>query len=98
MFAKKFVEPSDFDSNAYVDFVNKMIVVTKIRNSKFCARAITAKQIEKLKPKNMLALLLKHRDYFLAEKMVEVLNLRKLTSQIYEDWTGTMIKVSKLSE
>jgi len=34
----------------------------------------------------------------LAEKMVEVLNLRKLTSLIYEDWTATMIKVSKLSE
>jgi hypothetical protein len=75
-----------------------MIVVTRIRNSTFCARSITAKQFEKLKPKNLLTLLLKHRDYFLAEKMVEVLNLRKLTSLIYEDWTATMIKTSKLDE
>lgn len=32
-FAKKFVDPVDFDANRYVNTVKHMIVLTKLRNS-----------------------------------------------------------------
>jgi hypothetical protein len=62
-FAKKFVDPKQFDPNRYVNTVKHMIVLTKLRNSKKCGRAITMKQFEKFKPKNILRLLIKHREY-----------------------------------
>ena len=40
-FAKKFTERVDFDADKYVNVVNHMIVLTKLRHSKICPRAIT---------------------------------------------------------
>ncbi len=42
-FAKTFSDPQDYDSNKYVNIVKHMIVLTKIRNSQSCARAMTYK-------------------------------------------------------
>ena len=75
-FAKKFVDASTFDANRYVNVVKHMAVLTKLRNSPLCARAITFKQIDKFKPKNVLRLLLKYRDYKLAITMIDMLNLK----------------------
>lgn len=41
-----------------------------------CARAITFKQFEKFKAKNILKQMLKFRDYKLALLMIEQLNLK----------------------
>ena len=40
-FAKKFSDPNDFDPNRYVNVVKHMIVLSKLRNSGVCSRAIT---------------------------------------------------------
>lgn len=42
-FAKTFPEASEYDSNKYVNIVKHMIVLTKLRHSMICARAITYK-------------------------------------------------------
>lgn len=42
-FAKTFSDPAEYDSNKYVNIVKHMIVLTKIRNSQQCARAMTYK-------------------------------------------------------
>jgi len=97
-FAKKFTEPSDFDPNRYVNVVKHMIVLTKLRHSKVCARAITYNQFEKYKPKRMLKLLYKFRDYPLALTLIDNLDFKQYLPQVYEDWTITMLKVSNLQE
>lgn len=78
-FAKTFSDPNDFDPNKYVNIVKHMIVITKLRNSTMSGRAITYKQFEKFKAKNILKLLLKQRDYKLALTMIEQLNLKQYT-------------------
>lgn len=70
-FAKTFPEASEYDSNKYVNIVKHMVVLTKLRNSPNCARAITYKQFEKFKAKNILKLMLKFRDYRLALLLIE---------------------------
>lgn len=40
-FAKKYADPANMNPNEYVDVVKHSIVLTKIRNSKLLARAIT---------------------------------------------------------
>ena len=106
-FAKTFADPQDFDANKYVNVVKHMIVLTKLRNSQNvsrlvltlqCARAITFKQFEKFKAKNVLRLLLKHRDYKLALQVIEQLNLKQYAPMVYEDWCQTMVKHSSLPE
>lgn len=62
-FARKFSESSEFDPNRYVNVVKHMIVLSKLRHSQICGRAITYNQFEKYKPKRMLKLLYKFRDY-----------------------------------
>ena len=42
-FAKKFLDPTDYDSSRYVNYVKHLVVLTKMRNSTVCARAITYK-------------------------------------------------------
>lgn len=97
-FAKKFVDPNDFDPNRYVNIVKNMIILTKLRNSSCCARAITFKQFEKFKAKNILKLLLKYRDYKLAITLIDTLNLKSQLPQVYEDWCVSMLKYSRLEE
>ena len=97
-FAKKFSDPKDFDPNRYVNVVKHMIVLTKLRHSEVCSRAITYKQFEKYKPKRMLKLLYKFRDYQHALTLIDNLNYKQYLPQVYEDWTSTMLKVSKLQE
>lgn len=46
----------------------------------------------------MVKLLLKYRDYGLAETLVEMLNKKNLMSGIYEDWCAQMLKYSKKPE
>lgn len=75
-FAKKFSEPSDFDPNRYVNVVKHMIVLSKLRNSEICARAITYTQFEKYKPKRVLKLLYKFRDYKHALTLIDNLNFK----------------------
>jgi hypothetical protein len=70
-FAKTFPEASGYDSNKYVETTKNLIVLTKLRNSQNCGRAITYKQFEKFKSKNILKLLLRFRDYRLALLMIE---------------------------
>ena len=57
-----------------------------MRNSQSCARAITYKQYEKFKAKNLLKLVIKYRDYRLALIMIEELNLKQYISTVYDDW------------
>jgi hypothetical protein len=40
-FAKTFTDASDFDPNRYVNVAKHMIVLTHLRHSKVCGRAIT---------------------------------------------------------
>ena len=40
-FAKKYIDAQDFDPNRYVNVVKHMIVLTKLRHSSICPRAIT---------------------------------------------------------
>ena len=75
-FAKTFPEAKDFDSKQYVDMVRTLLVLSKIRNSATCARAITYKQFKQLMPKTLLRQLLKFRDYKLAMEMIEQLDLK----------------------
>ena len=70
-FAKTFPEASTFDSNEYVEKIKTLVVLTKLRNSSQCARAITFKQFDKFKAKNVLKLMLRLRDYHLATVMIE---------------------------
>jgi len=84
-FAKKFVETTKFDPQKYVDRMNFSIVLTKLRNSSRMPRAITFHQLKSLKPKNILPLLLKYRDFALATVIVEMLRLNKL-NVVYEEW------------
>lgn len=84
-FAKKFVDPSKMDPNKYVDIVKYSIVLTKLRNSAKMSRAITFHQMKSFKPKNLLPLLLKYRDFALATMVVEMLRLDKL-NLVYEEW------------
>lgn len=92
-FAKKFCDPTEFDPNRYVDLVKHSIVLTKMRNSPNFARAITFAQLKQFKPKNIIKLLLKFRDYRLAILVIEQLNLKNL-SIVYEDWCTQMLKHS----
>ena len=65
-FAKKYIDAQDFDpdrSKRYVDVVKHMTVLTKLRHSNICPRAITYQQFEKYTPGKMLKLLFKFRDY-----------------------------------
>jgi len=59
---------------------------------------MTYKQFEKFKAKNVLRLLLKHRDYKLALQIVEHLNLKQYAPMVYEDWCQTMVKHSALPD
>ena len=70
-FAKKFCDPADFSPDQYVDVVKHSIVLTKMRNSPQFSRAITYTQLDKFKPKNMIKLLIKYRDYKLAILVIE---------------------------
>ena len=98
-FAKTFIEAQDYDSNKYVNIVKHMIVLTKLRTTQVgVARAITFKQLEKFKPKNILKLLLKYRDYQLALTVIEQLNLKQYVSSVYEEWCQTMIKYSSAND
>ena len=97
-FAKKFSDPNDFDPNRYVNVVKHMIVLTKLRHSSVCARAITYQQFEKYKPKRILKLLYKFRDYKHALTLIDNLNFKQYLPQVYEDWTSTMLRVSQLAE
>lgn len=97
-FAKTFPEAGGYESNNYVNIVKHMVVLTKLRNSMNCSRAITYRQFERFKAKNILKLLLKFRDYRLALLMIDQLNLKQYTSMVYDDWCSTMIKYSKLSD
>jgi len=97
-FAKTFPEASGYDSNKYVDMVKHLVVLTKLRNSLNCARAITYKQFQGIKSKNFLKLLLKFRDYRLALLMIDQLKLKQHQAMIYDDWCSTMIRYSKLSD
>jgi hypothetical protein len=54
-----------------------MIVLSKLRNSDICGRAITYQQFEKYKPKRMLKLLYKFRDYKQALTLIENLNFKQ---------------------
>lgn len=60
-------------------------MLTKLRNSARMSRAITYHQFKSLKPKNLLPMLLKFRDFALATTVVEMLRLDKL-NLIYEEW------------
>jgi len=53
--------------------------------------------LQKFKPKNMVKVLLKYRDYGLAITMIEHLNLKNL-SLVYEDWCSQMLRHSKQSD
>ena len=75
-FAKKFSDSNDFDPNRYVNVVKHMIVLAKLRHSKVCARAITYQQFEKYKPKRVLKLLYKFRDYKHALTLIDNLNFK----------------------
>jgi hypothetical protein len=75
-----------------------MIVLSKLRHSTICPRAITYQQFEKYKPKNMLKLFYKFRDYKQALTLIDNLNLKQYLPQVYEDWTSTMLRGSKLQE
>jgi len=97
-FAKKFSDAQDFDPNRYVNVVKHMIVLSKLRDSNICGRAVTYTQFEKYKPKRMLKLLYKFRDYKHAITLIENLNYKQFLPQVYEDWTSTMLKVSTLQE
>ena len=81
-----------------MNVVKHLIVLTKLRNSEICGRAVTYQQFEKYKPKRMLKLLYKFRDYKHALTLIENLNFKQYLPQVYEDWTSTMLKVSKLPE
>ena len=97
-FAKTFPEASTFDSNEYVEKVKTLVVLTKLRNSPNCARAITYKQFDKFKAKNVLKLMLRFRDYHLAIVMIEHLNLKQYLSMVYDDWCQNLIRHSQASE
>ena len=98
-FAKTFPEAAGaFDSNEYVEKVKTLVVLTKIRNSPNCARAITYKQFDKFKAKNVLRLMLRFRDYHLAIVMIEHLNLKQYISLVYDDWCQNLIRHSTCSE
>lgn len=84
-FAKKFTEPSQFDPNLFVNLMKQSIVLTKLRNAKNLPRAITYTQFEVFKAKNIVKLLLKHRDFALAALVIEHLNLTNISS-VYEEW------------
>lgn len=69
-FAKKFCDASRIGENKfkdlsskYVNVVKHSIVLTKLRSSQIFARAMTYKQFENVKAKNMIRPLLKFRDY-----------------------------------
>ena len=97
-FAKTFPEASGYEASKYVEITKNLLVLTKLRNSQNCSRAITYKQFEKFKPKNVLKLLLKFRDYRLALLMIDQLGLKQYVSMVYDDWCQTMIKYSRASE
>lgn len=59
---------------------------------------MTYKQFTTYKPKNVLKLLLKYRDYKLAMTMVDILGLKQLQSVVYEDWCISMLKYSTLPD
>ena len=84
-FAKKFTTPTEFDPNRYVNLVKHSIVLTNMRYSDNFARAITFAELKVFKPKNVVRLLLKFRDYRLAIKVIELLNLKSL-HLVYEDF------------
>jgi hypothetical protein len=75
------------------------VILSKIRNSSTCARAITYNQFKHLKPKTLLTQLLRFRDYQLAMDMIEHLDLKQYTYMIYDDWCQSLIRHStSLSE
>jgi hypothetical protein len=75
-FAKKFVDPNDFDPAEYVNLVRATIVYTKLRHSKVFPRSITKMQGDLVKPKNLLKQVVKFRDYALALQLVDQANMR----------------------
>jgi hypothetical protein len=81
------------DPNTYVDVVKFSIALTKLRNSTKMSRAITYHQLKSFKPKNLLPLLLKYRDFALATMLVEMLRLDKL-NLVYEEWCIQMLRYS----
>ena len=85
------------DPYEYVILVKYSIVLTKLRNSSKMSRAITYHQLKQLKPKNLLPLLLKYRDFALATVLVEMLRLDKL-NVVYEEWCIQMLRYSTQAE
>lgn len=90
-FAKKFTEPAKLDPNIYVNSVKHAIVLTKLRNAKNLARAITYHQFKTFKAKNIVKLIIKHREFALASFVIEQLNLTNISS-VYEEWCIQMLK------
>lgn len=81
-----------------MNVVKHMVVLSKMRHSQVCARAVTYQQFEKYKPKRMLKLLYKFRDYKHALTLIDNLNFKQYLPQVYEDWTSTMLRVSSLPD
>ena len=88
-FAKKFLDPTDYETSRYVNYVKHLIVLTKIRTSKVCARSITYRQFDKFKvadknrAKSMLNLFYKFSDYRMALCFIENLNYSRYLPQVY---------------
>lgn len=97
-FAKKFTNPDQFDPNIYTNVVKHMIVLSQIRHSEKCPRAITYEQFEKYKPRKVLNLLLKYRDYKTAIALVDNLGIQSHLQLVYEDWISAMLKFSNLDD
>ena len=97
-FAKKFTDKSNYEQDYYVNVVKHLIVLTKLRHSKDCARAITHEQFHQYKAKKMLKLLYKYRDYQLALCLIDNLNYRQYLPQVYENWATTLLTYSNLDE
>ena len=93
-FAKKFCDPKKLNASGYVNAVKYCIVLTKLRNSGVFARAITYRQLANFKPKNVIRMLLKYRDYKLAITVDEQLSLKNL-HVIYEEWCSQMLRHSE---
>ena len=93
-FAKTFPEAHGFDNKYYVEMVRTLVILSKIRNSHSCARAITYNQFKFLKPKTLLTQLLRFHDYQLAMEMIEQLDMKQYTYMIYDDWCQALIRHS----
>jgi len=86
----KFIDKALQKSDRYVNVIQKIIQVSKLRNSEKCARAITLQEMSD-NIKDTIELNFKYRDYKTAFELIDQPYYQHLQPWVFEHWVKTLL-------